>query len=320
LNPERSEQRNILNPIFEDIGIACGAGVFSSDKNYFNVYVVTCDFAADGGTSLELELLELINQAREKPLEMAQSLGLDPNETLENLPELKDILMQGLPPLIFDSKLHQAAAAHSKDMIEKGYFSKQSQEGTLPEDRIANTGYEPEVTGEIIGSLVSPGYLAEKDAAFRIFAARFMEELDPERKTELNILNEAFKDGAVSFEVFQFNEEGDELGTYSLMVVDMGKTSVPSGPVLTGVVYRDLDGNGLYGLGEGIPHVPVRVHGMGSFFSVVTLPGGRFTLEIDPGVYTVLVEVNDAVWETVADLRTETAGLWFSVPARGTGD
>jgi len=321
LNPERSEKRNILNSEFEEIGIAFGSGLFNFGSNNSNVYIVTCDFAVDEVSVLELEVLELINQAREKPLDMVQSLGLDPNKTLEDLPELRNILMEGLPPLVFDNKLYQAATGHSKDMMEQGYFSEQSLDGATPEDRIFETGYEPEVTGEIIGSLVSSGYLVEKEVAFQIFATKFKEELDPERKTERNILNGEFKNGSVSFDVLQFKEEGDRLGTYGLMVVDFGKSSLPAKPCLTGVVYGDANGDGLYTMGEGISDTSVTVDGGDASFALVTNVAGGFTLELEPGRYSVIIHENGDIPERVVDIGDENLGLWFKVnPGENVSD
>ncbi|PIP47097.1 MAG: hypothetical protein COX16_06190, partial [Deltaproteobacteria bacterium CG23_combo_of_CG06-09_8_20_14_all_51_20] len=47
----------------------------------------------------ERELFNLINEARIAPLAMAAKLNMDPEKVLADLPELKDILINGLPPL-----------------------------------------------------------------------------------------------------------------------------------------------------------------------------------------------------------------------------
>ena len=49
----------------------------------------------------EAKLLQLINQARENPLTVAASLGMDPEQILADFPEWHDLLTQGLPPLTF---------------------------------------------------------------------------------------------------------------------------------------------------------------------------------------------------------------------------
>ncbi len=317
LNPERTRPRNILDSELEDVGVGFGAGTLTLGGVPYNVYLATCDFATGAVSVLERELLQLMNQARANPLAMAQNLGLDPLKTLEDLPELRDILLQGLPPLVFHNRLHESATGHCRDMIENGYFSGQSPDGATPEDRIAEAGYEAEVIGEIIGSLASFDYLAEKDAAFQIFVTKFKEELDPERDPERVILSGAFKDGGVCFEVSQLQVDSEEPGIYDLMVVDLGKSSLPAKPVLTGVVYNDINGDGLYGLGEGIPHASVTVNGSDASFPVFTNMAGGFTLELDPGLYTVTIDSDESIPEKVVDLQDENLGIWFIVNSVG---
>jgi uncharacterized protein YkwD len=47
----------------------------------------------------------------------------------------------GLSPLSWNQTLADVASAHSRDMIEKRYFSHVSREGTTPWKRVTNSGY-----------------------------------------------------------------------------------------------------------------------------------------------------------------------------------
>jgi uncharacterized protein YkwD len=74
--------------------------------------------------------------------------------------------------LAWNDKLFAAAAAHSADMAQKGYFSHTSQNGTTFDQRISNAGYNWSTAGENIASgyngvasvmagwLQSPGHCA----------------------------------------------------------------------------------------------------------------------------------------------------------------
>lgn len=74
--------------------------------------------------------------------------------------------------LAWNDKLFAAAAAHSADMAQKGYFSHTSQNGTTFDQRISNAGYDWATAGENIASgyngvdsvmagwLQSPGHCA----------------------------------------------------------------------------------------------------------------------------------------------------------------
>ena len=71
----------------------------------------------------EEALLALINQARQNPLAVAASMGMDPEKILKDLPELEKILKEGLPPVTFNGNLYEAARAHTQDMFANGYYS-----------------------------------------------------------------------------------------------------------------------------------------------------------------------------------------------------
>ena len=310
LDPARTEKRNILDPDLKEAGISVDAGVLSLGGVLWNVYLATCDFGAVI-SGPEAELLQLINQARANPLKTAALLGMDTERLLTDLPLLSDVLTKGLPPLAFDSRLYRAARDHGLDMLDKVYYSHASPDGRTYEDRIREAGYEAALAGEVIGSLAVYDSLAEKDAVFQIFAAKFKEELDPVSATERVILNGAFKDGGVYFKVFEFPVEGGGLGTYGLIVADLGRSTRPAKPSLTGVVYTDANGDGQYGFGEGVPNTFVTVKGNSGALSVFTNLAGGFALELDPGQYTVTVDPEGSILERVVDLGEENLGLWF---------
>ena len=78
---------------------------------------------------------------------------------------------RGLKPLQMDKKLQGVARAHSKDMLEKGYFSHTSQDGKSPFDRMHDAGITFLVAGENLalapdvdiahnGLMNSPGHRA----------------------------------------------------------------------------------------------------------------------------------------------------------------
>jgi uncharacterized protein YkwD len=198
LDPARTERRNILDSDLEKAGIGFGAGTFKIDGSIYNVYLTTCDFATSVFSVIELELFDLINQAREDPLAMASSLGMDPDQILENLPELTEILTEGIPPLSFNENLYAAATAHVWDMLENCYFSYVSLDGRTVDDRIMETGYIPLVTGEIMRLLATKSFVEPAEGARTHFEKIFMRELSPDC-TDRNILNPEFREVGISF-------------------------------------------------------------------------------------------------------------------------
>ena len=226
LNPERTEPRNILNPEIQDMGIGIGTGVMDLGTGRYNVYLATCDFARSGPSLLELEFVNLINQAREDPLAMASSLGMDPDQILEDLPELTEILTKGIPSLSFNENLYAAASAHAQDMLKNGYYSPISLNGNSAEDRIAENGYFSPVLGETLRLLAEIDFVEPAEGAAMLFEQIFRQELSVNYAGR-NILNPEFKDIGVSIAVSSPGMWEGSFGLYNscytlLLVADFG--------------------------------------------------------------------------------------------------
>ena len=173
----------------------------------------------DGTPSLdEKNLLDLINQARGNPLQMAASIGLDPNKILQDLPALKKILTQGLPALGFDKNLYNAANAHAEDMLANNYYSHDSLDGSSYDDRIRKTGYSPLTTGEALGFLAFNNFIEPGYAAQVIFEKMYKEELDPSRTAPRNILNPDLNEAGVSLVTGVFVSSGVPWNAYMAVV------------------------------------------------------------------------------------------------------
>ena len=157
--------------------------------------------AADAARSpQEGTLLELINQARQNPLGVAASMGMDPEKILRDLPELEKILKEGLPPLTFNNTLYDAARAHTADMFANNYYSHVSPDGRGYEARIRDAGYPAVATGESLGMLVFANFIDPQDAARFLFEYMFADELDPARTEKRNILDPSLKEAGVSID------------------------------------------------------------------------------------------------------------------------
>jgi len=199
LDPSRTEKRNILDPRLKEAGVSVDTGVLSLGGAPWNVYLATCDF----GTAIsgpEAELFQLINQARENPLTVAASLGMDAQQILADFPELHDLLTQGLSPLTFSSSLYKAARAHAEDMLTNGYFSHNSLDGRTYEDRMREAGYDPLNAGEsmLLGCMGNDFLVNNTDQMEKLiqllFKSIFTRELRPYPAEEKNILNASLKE------------------------------------------------------------------------------------------------------------------------------
>ncbi|MHB8773161.1 MAG: CAP domain-containing protein [Syntrophales bacterium] len=184
LDPARTEKRNILDPLLKEAGVSVDTGALNLGGSLWNVYLATCDYGAII-SGPEAQLLELINQARENPLRMAATLGMDPEQILADLPEWHDLLTQGLPPLTLHAGLQKAAAAHAADMLANGYYSHDSLDGRTFQDRLREAGYDPLNATEsiLLGCQGSDSPVTDPDQIRRLvqvlFAEIFTRELRP---------------------------------------------------------------------------------------------------------------------------------------------
>lgn len=144
------------------------------------------EFAPSEG---EVFLLELINEARKDPLGMAEALGMARETVLHDLPQLTDVLINGLAPLKFDEKLYAAALDHTAEMIANVYYSHDSLDGRTYADRIRARGYVAAGCGEALGKVAFQNLMAPAEAAGIIFESLFRAELGPETTAVRNILN-----------------------------------------------------------------------------------------------------------------------------------
>ena len=333
LDPSGTEKRNILNPELREAGISICTGAFNLGGSFFNVYLTTCDFASNEIYLIESELITLINQAREDPLTMATSLGMDTDKILEELPELREILTKGLSPLTFNRNLYTASTEYLQEIIdtpESGHRQPPPGSPWHPQwniltyddpdydDRILEHGYCPLLTGEIAVSLESDISVGSAQGAQILFEAIFKDELDPDRIEGRNILNPMFKEVGTSFGVISFSQ-GEELSSiYHLLVCDFGAPITEQDPSLTGVVYEDLDQDGIYSPGEGIPGIAISIEGVGAALNLFTNQAGGFTVRLEPGNYQVTACLpDDKLRVQTVDLAEENQGLWFRIEIEG---
>ena len=259
-----------------------------------------------------MELFNLINLARSNPLRTAASLGLDPDHILADLPELCGILTDGLPPLAFNKNLYAAASAHVRDMFENGYYSHDSLDGRTAEERIREMGYDFPPMGESMGIRWLCGDETLEKCAYLLFKKIFTSELRPDCSASRNILNPEIKEIGMSLVAGTLSELGGICGDEALlMTVDFGAGAAEAAPVLAGVVYSDLDKNGLYGMSEGMGKVAVEIEGESGIFSLYTNEVGGFSLSLPSGGYRLSAIAGEEEIIKYIDMGNENRLLIF---------
>lgn len=299
LSPLRTETRNILCPNLKEAGIAFGSGAMRGDSSLLNVYLLTSDFGTSSVESLIGEgetLLHLINQARAAPLKVAESLGMDPDWLLADLHELSDILTEGLPPVGFNADLYGAAASHTQDMLENGFFGHDSSDGRTYEDRMIEILYNEATTSETLGLYFAGAFMSPSDAVRRIFENIFLHELRPDNARKRNILNPDFDEAGIGFGFGGLDMDDLIMDAY-VATCDFGVMgSGKEIQYLLGVVYTDFNGDSLYTPGEGDQGASVILEKWDypelyhEVDNTVTGPTGGFSFSVVDGFYRITVQ------------------------------
>ncbi len=185
----------------------------------------------------------------------------------------------GAQPLAFNDNLNTAAELHSQWMIATDTFSHTGAGGSDPGARMQSAGYAftgSWTWGENI-ALASVGGAPGYDDEVRLLHTNLMNS--PDHKA--NILHSTYQEIGLGFEVGPFGQYQS-----ALITEDFAKSG--SLPFLTGVAFRDLDGDHFYDPGEGIAGLNVTVVSSGgATYSATTGAAGGYTLRLPASNYTV---------------------------------
>ena len=169
------------------------------------------------------------------------------------------------PPLAFNAKLINAARGHSQDMLAHNYQSHTGSDGSTLVDRVNAAGY------------VNSGYVGENIFAYGVS----MWDIDA------SFLIDFGNDATLGHRKNILDLNGNGLYTeIGLGIIHGGTGSPDVGPIITtedfgdvgktfitGVVYDDLNKNGMYDIGEGLAGVTIKPSS-GSFTAVSSASGG----------------------------------------------
>ena len=242
-------------------------------------------------TNEEQYYLELINRARANPPAEGIRLALTTDQNVLSaygafgvnlvLMQAQFALIQPAPPLSMNATLTNAARAHSQNMLQYNYQGHNGPDGSLA-TRLQ--GYTSGANGWSIGENV---YAYSKSvwyghAGFQVdwggSAATGGMQSPPGHR--LNIHSTTFREVGIGVVLGSNGNVGPQLVTQDFGTVG----GLP--PFVTGVVYRDLNGNSFYDPGEGVGGVTVTVSNSDSY--AVTASSGGYSVPVPGnGNYTV---------------------------------
>jgi len=195
--------------------LALTAGIIAGDRA----------FAANASVSpQEQYMLDLINQARVHPLDMAALIGKDPEQVLEDFPQKRAILEQGMRPVVLNKKIQAGTSGHASEMVTLKYYSRISADGRDVRRRMEENGYFPDAAWESLGLISFNNIVKPNDAVWALFENMLAAELDPANDGAWNILNPAFSEAGCSIDRGRFKLEGRTLNLY-LAVCDFASSA-----------------------------------------------------------------------------------------------
>jgi uncharacterized protein YkwD len=213
-------------------------------------------------TALEQLFLERLNDARANPAAYGQMIGLDLSGVAPS------------QPLAINPNLVQSARDHSQDMNDRRFFAHTNPSGAGPGQRIQAVGFPWAGYGESLAAgIFDP---TENLAALIIDAG--IANLG-HRRHLLAIDGQYRPHTQVGVGIVQ-NGSGPYRHYYTIDTGYLGDNR----PFLTGVVMNDVNGNGVYDVGEGLGGVTITIAGVGA---VSTFDSGGYSIQLNPGTYTV---------------------------------
>jgi hypothetical protein len=236
-------------------------------------------------SAVETLYLERLNDARANPAAYGASIGL-------NLSGVAPA-----PPLSFNTTLVLVARTHSQDMNDRGYFDHNTPEGIGPIQRIAMAGLRFRSAEESI-SAGGAGTMTifDKSGPHQV-AALFpytpddslrdliLDTVSPTlgHRTHLLALDATARDQRLVG--IGFVSGNGPYGNYYTIdtTAPLRKT-----PFITGAVFRDLNGNGRYDLGEGLGGVRLQFRQRGKLVGAMTTwDAGGYSFQAKRGTYQV---------------------------------
>lgn len=245
-------------------------------------------------TNEEQYYLELINRARANPTAEALRLSTTTDPDVVGaysyfgvnlvLMQAQFTLIPPTPPLSMNATLLTAARAHSLNMLQNNYQGHTGPDGSIT-TRLS--GYTAGANGWSIGENVF-AYCKSVwygHAAFEVDwgGTALTGGMQSPPGHRQNIHNPAFREIGVG-SVIGSNGGSGGVGP-QLVTQDFGTVGGLL-PFVTGVVYRDLNGNGFYDPGEGIGGVTVTIANVSSY--AITGASGGYSVPVPGnGNYTV---------------------------------
>lgn len=195
------------------------------------------------------------------------------------------------PPVAMNGQLMAAARGHSQDMFVNQYQGHTGTDGSSPGDRITAQGYNWYTYGENVYSYSESVFYGH--AGFEVDWGPGTGGMQVPPGHRLSIHNSTFREVGIGVVDGTNGSVGPQLVTQDFA------TSQSAIPLITGVVYYDVNGNGFYDVGEGIGGVTVQVPGS-TYFAITANSGGYAVPVTTNGNYAMTFSASGLTTQRVA--------------------
>lgn len=249
-------------------------------------------------TDAEQLILEYINRARLDPLGEAERYGISLNEGLDP----GTISAAPKPALAPDRDLLEAARGHSRWMLEADSFSHTGRGGSTPKDRMEDAGY---AFADRWGMAENISYKSSTGSVDPVQNAPHQHRnLFESEGHRVNMMHPALAEVGVAMVEGEFRKDG--VSWNSTMLTENFALSGHD-VFVTGVAYRDRDGDGAFSAGEG--QGGVTVTGGGGFAQTWSAGGYALNLGAGGGWAEIGVALDDGRGRVRLDLSEGNAKL-----------
>lgn len=219
-------------------------------------------------------MLELMNRARANPTEEASRYGISLNQNLA----ANTISTVPKQPLAAHQTLGNVAVAHSLDMLNRNFFAHTNPDGTTAGGRATAAGYHWNLIAENIAYI---GYFGTANPTTQTLEAH--EALFKSAGHRVNILRDSVVEVGL----------GIRDGVYGLadnatLVTELFGRRILN-PIITGVVYSDVNDSNFYDIGEAVRAGTVtarRLSDGATFTKTIGISGG-YGIIVPAGSYSV---------------------------------
>ncbi len=288
--------------------------------------------------ALEQYMLELINRMRINPEAEYDILINSANPDIQNalsffnvnLTELQSQWdqLQPVQPLAWSNQLHDSAVTHTQLMID---FDQQSH--NLPNepylgDRVRNTGYEFTTIAEntyAFGSSVLESYGA--------FAINWGDDINGIQNPPIHrnaMMSKDFRE--VGIGILSEDDPTTQVGSLltTLHFSNSQQLTTTDTSWLLGTVFRDVDRDDFYSIGEGLSDITIKISGISNpdfSTSIKTSRAGGYQTLLSPGEYQVdFIRENKTVKTQKVTINDENVKLDLMIDGKvyqldnGVGD